>query len=265
MSHSFSPRLHNAAFAAAGLDYAYVALPVPAGRVGDAVRGLAALGFRGANVTIPHKGAVIPYLSRLDEDAAACQAVNTIVVEDGELCGHNTDVEGVRQALAHCGGGGLHGAPAMLLGAGGAARAAGLTLARMGCEITIVNRTPEGAERLARLLGAARPGVHCDTLPLQKLLPEHVRRQRLVLNATSLGMEGAGKVPAVLVDNVGAGQIVFDLVYARDKTDLLAEAEAHGALVVSGVEMLIWQAAASFELWTGTPAPLDVMRDAVER
>ena len=124
MSHSLSPRLHNAAFAALGLDYVYVPLPVRGHDVGAAVLGLAALGFRGANVTIPHKAAVMPYLDEIAEDARLAEAVNTITVDGAVLRGYNTDVEGVRGALVAAAGDGLSGEPALILGAGGAARAA---------------------------------------------------------------------------------------------------------------------------------------------
>ncbi len=161
MSHSLSPRLHNAAFEALGLDYVYVPLPVRAPDVGAAVRGLAALGLRGANVTIPHKGAVIPYLGELSDDARLAEAVNTIVVDDGRLRGYNTDVEGVRGALVAAAGDPLRGEAALVFGAGGAARAAALALSRLGCPLTIVNRTPAAAERLAALITAGVPGARC--------------------------------------------------------------------------------------------------------
>jgi shikimate dehydrogenase len=265
VSHSLSPRLHNAAFAALGLDYVYVPLPVVAEDVGAAVRGLAALGFRGANVTIPHKGAVIPFLDEVSDDARLAEAVNTITVDGGVLRGYNTDVEGVRRALAGVAGGTLDGQPALILGAGGAARAAALALSRFGCRLTIVNRTPAAAERLATLVTAGVPGSRCRWLPLPDLTESEVRRQRVVANATSLGMGGEGKVPALLADNVTAGQVVFDAVYASGLTDFLVAAQAGGATVVDGLTMLLGQAAEAFSLWTGVPAPLEVMRDAVQR
>jgi len=265
VSHSLSPRLHNAAFAALGLDYVYVPLPVRAEDVGAAVKGLAALGFRGANVTIPHKGAVIPYLDEVSADARLAEAVNTITVEGKVLRGHNTDVEGVRGALVAAAGDRFGGHPALILGAGGAARAAALALARLGCSLTIVNRTPAAAERLAALMTAGVPGLHCHWLALSDLTDDDVRRQRVVVNATSLGMAGEGKVPPLLADNVSAGQVVFDAVYASGLTDFLVAAQAAGAIVVDGLTMLLGQAAEAFSLWTGVPAPLDVMRDAVRR
>jgi len=265
VSHSLSPRLHNAAFAALGLDYVYVPLHVGAAHVGAAVEGLAALGFRGANVTVPHKGAVIPYLDELSDDARLAEAVNTIVVDEGRLSGHNTDVEGVRTALVAGAGCSLSGAAALVLGAGGAARAAALALARLGCPLTVVNRTPARAGRLAALITAGVPGASCDWLALSDLTAADVARCRVVVNATSLGLGGEGKVPALLADNVTAGQVVFDAVYGSAPTDFLVAAQGRGATVIDGLEMLLGQAAEAFSLWTGVPAPLEVMRDAVQR
>jgi shikimate dehydrogenase len=265
VSHSLSPRLQNAAFAALGLDYVYVPLPVRAADVGAAVEGLAALGFRGANVTVPHKGAVLPYLDELSDDARLAEAVNTIVADEDGLRGYNTDVEGVRGALVAVAGDSLSGDPALVLGAGGAGRAAALALARLGCPLTIVNRTPAAAERLAALITAGVPGASCEWLALSALTEREVARQRVVVNATSLGMSGEGKVPALLADNVTAGQVVFDAVYGSAPTRFLAAARARGATVVDGLAMLLGQAAEAFSLWTGVPAPLEVMRDAVQR
>lgn len=265
VAHSLSPRLHNAAFEALGLDYVYVPFPVRAAEVGAAVLGLAGLGCRGANVTIPHKGAVLPYLDEVTGDARLVEAVNTVVVEGGRLHGYNTDVEGVRGALAEVAGDSLHGEPALVLGAGGAARAAALALARMGAALTIVNRSPAAAARLVDLLTAAAPGTSCRWQVLSALTAADVAGHRVVVNATSLGMPGEGKVPAPLADTVTAGQIVFDAVYTAGPTDLLAAAQARGATVVDGLEMLLRQAAEAFTLWTGVPAPLEVMRHAVRR
>jgi len=265
VAHSLSPAIHNAAFAALGLDMIYVPLPVRDEDVGAAVRGLAALGFRGANVTIPHKGAVRQYLDRVDGDAALAEAVNTIVVEGGELLGYNTDVAGVYDALVDVCGDSLRGAPGLLLGAGGAARAVALALARLGVDLTVVNRTAAAAERLAALTTTAVPGSACRWLPLTGLSGARVAAQRLLVNATSLGMDGVSKVPAALTDSVTAGQVVVDVVYTRGDTDWLAQARARGATVIGGLEMLVRQAAAAFELWTGRSAPLDVMRHATRQ
>ncbi len=265
VSHSLSPAMHNAAFAALGLDMVYVPLPVAVAAVGAALEGLAALGFRGANVTVPHKGAVLPYLTRLDDDALLAQAVNTIVVDGRQLLGYNTDIEGAREALVAVCGDSLRGGSALILGAGGAARAVALALTRLGMRLTVVNRTSAGAERLAQVVDTVAPASPCRWLPIEVLTATEVAGHDLIVNATTLGMAGAGKVPAPLVDTVSAGQIVFDVVYGSTETDLLTQARKRGATTVDGLAMLVAQAAAAFELWTGQSAPRDAMRQALER
>jgi shikimate dehydrogenase len=268
VEHSLSPALHGAAFAALGLDYAYVPLPVAPEQVGEAVRGLRALGFRGANVTIPHKAAVMPHLDWIARDAALAEAVNTIVVEDdGTLSGFNTDISGFTRALEQvCGAPPLPpGAPALILGAGGAARAAALALARLGASLTVVNRTPERARRLADRIASGVPSASVAVRALEDLDATLVGAQRLLVNATSLGMTGAVQVPRGFADNVTAGQVVADFVYTSGLTDLLAQAQAQGAIVVDGLSVLVWQAALAFELWTGARAPVDAMCRAVGR
>jgi shikimate dehydrogenase len=272
VEHSLSPALHGAAFSACGLDYAYVPLPVAAERVGDAVRGLRALGFRGANVTIPHKAAVLPHLDWLERDAALAEAVNTIVVEDdGTLRGYNTDIAGFLRALDEVAGlsGGEEapapGAPALVLGAGGAARAAALALARRGAALTVVNRTASHAARLRDLVTSGVSGANVRVVPWEGLDAALIRAQRVVVNATSLGMGGAVQVPRGLADNVTAGQVVVDFVYTSGLTGLLAQAQAQGATIVDGLSVLVWQAAAAFKLWTGVQAPVEAMSRAVGR
>jgi len=282
VAHSRSPQIHNAAFAACGLDYVYVPFAVGADELPAAVAGLRALGLRGANVTVPHKVTAAGLLDELDETAAALGAVNTIVAEDGRLRGFNTDVLGFARALAEVwqppGPGAATrqaragdakesaAAPrALLLGAGGAARAVGLALADLGLVTTVVNRDLANAKRLVETIVAARPRAQLAAAPLTALDAALVGAHDLLVNATSLGLPGSGKVPAALADNVLRGQVVVDLVYGEGPTDLLAAARARGAGTVDGLSMLIWQAAAAFELWTGVPAPVQVMRDAAER
>jgi shikimate dehydrogenase len=282
VAHSRSPQIHNAAFAACGLDYVYVPFAVSAAALPAAVTGLRALGLRGANVTVPHKVAVAGLLDELDETAAALGAVNTIVVENGRLRGVNTDVAGFARALtdvwevpeagAAARPGRARGAEepaaaprALLLGAGGAARAVALALADLGLATTVVNRDLAKAERLVETIVAARPRAELAAAPRAALDEALVGAHGLLVNATSLGMPGSGKVPAALADNVLRGQVVVDLVYGEGPTDFLAAARARGAGTVDGLSMLVWQAAAAFELWTGVPAPVQVMRDAAER
>ena len=263
VTHSLSPAIHNAAFAALSIDFAYVPLTVPAERVGEAVAGLRALGFRGANVTMPYKAAVLPFLDEVSSDARLIDAVNTIVVDDGRLTGHTTDGEGFARALREVESGGAGGAAVLLLGAGGAARAVALALAREGVgSLTIADRTPAAAERLIERLRPCLDDVACRVVPLDQLAPADVDSASLIVNATPLGMTRSLKLPAVVVDTIRRGHVVFDLVYRKRPTNLLDEARLRGARTVDGLSMLVWQAAGSFELWTGRPAPLDVMRSA---
>jgi shikimate dehydrogenase len=232
------------------------------------VRGLRALGFRGANVTIPHKAAVIPHLDWLEREAALAEAVNTIVVEDdGTLRGYNTDIPGFLRAVDEVTGerGETPSAPALILGAGGAARAAALAVARRGTPLTVVNRTRASAERLAELIRSGVPGATVAVVPWDDLDAPLVGAHTMVVNATSLGMAGAVQVPRGLADNVTAGQVVVDFVYTSGLTGLLAQAQAQGATIVDGLSVLVWQAAAAFELWTGIQAPVGAMCLAVGR
>jgi shikimate dehydrogenase len=263
VTRSLSPAIHNAAFAALAIDFAYVPLPVPAARVGEAVAGLRALGFRGANVTMPHKAAVLPFLDEVAGDARLIDAVNTIVVDEGRLIGHTTDGEGFARALREVEPGGAGGMPVLLLGAGGAARAVALALAREHVRsLTIADRTPTAAERLIERLQTRLRDVALRVVPLDQLTPADVDSASLVVNATPLGMSESLKLPSVVVDTLRRGHVVFDLVYAKRPTNLLDEARLRGARTVDGLSMLVWQAAGSFELWTERPAPLDVMRSA---
>lgn len=263
VTHSLSPAIHNAAFAALGLDFAYVPLLVPADRVGEAVAGLRALGFRGANVTMPHKAAVLPFLDEVSSDARLIDAVNTIVVDGERLCGHTTDGEGFLRALREVEPGGAAGRPVLLLGAGGAARAVALALAREGAgSLTVADRTPAAAQRLVERLRPRLGDAALRVVRLDRLAAADVEAADLIVNATPLGVEGDLKLPSVVVDTLRRGHVVYDLVYGKRPTNLLTEAQAHGARTVDGLSMLVWQAAASFELWTGRPAPLDVMRSA---
>jgi shikimate dehydrogenase len=267
VSHSVSPAMHNAAFDYLGLDWRYVPLPVnpePAGSVGEAVRGLRALGLRGANVTVPHKQAVIPSLDQLSPAAQAIGAVNTIVVRaDGQLYGDNTDAPGFVADLRQHGiePEGLH---VVVLGAGGSARAVVYGLAMAGvARIAVLNRTIERAQELVQAL---RP--HCAHSRLSAhQLPDAISQLAphadLIVNCTSVGMTPA--VEAMPWDTpaaFGSGQTVYDLIYNPPVTRLLKTAEQDGARAIGGLGMLIWQGALAFESWTGRPAPIDVMRSA---
>lgn len=274
VEHSLSPAMHNAAFDALGLNWRYVPLPVPPGQVEAAVRGLAALGFRGANVTVPHKQAVVATLTSIGDSATLLGAVNTIVIGRGEsgsaiISGHNTDSEGFVAALRDGGYEPAKGERAIVVGAGGAARAAAFGLLRSGAgEVIVLNRTLKRAEALVSDLRAfADQGLRLHALTLtDEDLIESARTADLLVNATTVGMwprvensvwPESLPIPAHLT--------IFDLVYRPIETHLLRQARESGAQAINGLGMLIRQGVIAFEMWTGESAPADVMRAACEQ
>jgi shikimate dehydrogenase len=256
VAHSLSPRLHNTAFAVMGLDWVSVGFAVPAGRAGDALVGAGALGIRGLSVTMPHKDAVAVLADRRSPAAEQLGAVNCVVRREDGWLGDNTDGPGFVASLRR-----RHfdptGSRCLIVGAGGAARAvvAGLVDAGAG-EVIVVNRSPERAEAAASLAGGAgRVGLESDAGSCD-----------LVVNATPLGMVGAGHgPPAWPVDPawLRTGQVVVDLVYHPRSTPWMDAARSRGALVANGVGMLVHQAALQLALWTGVEPPVEAMWAAV--
>ena len=253
VAHSLSPALHNAAFEALGLDWIYVAFPVPRGHGADAVAAVSALGLAGLNVTMPHKEDVAGACDELTEDAAALRSVNTVAaLPDGRALGDSTDGPGFLDALSDDGID-VAGQAVLVLGAGGAARAVVLALGRAGASVSVAARRPDAAEAAALLAPGARavPIGAVDSAPYS-----------LVVNATPLGMSAADPLP-VEPQTLHPDQAVVDLVYHPAETPLLTAARGKGALAANGLGMLLHQAARSFTLWTGESAPLDAMRAAV--
>jgi shikimate dehydrogenase len=253
VAHSRSPRMQNAALAAAGLDgWRYLRLPLPPELFAETVRALPALGFRGINVTIPHKEAALALANSASATARAIGAANTLTFEDdGAIAADNTDAPGLIAALPE--GFEPAGRSALVLGAGGAARAAVHALLQAGAaDVAVWNRTPERAVALAAELGARaveRPGL-----------------AEIVVNCTSVGLhdpDATFKALPLHADSLGAGNLVVDMVYRSGGTRLLEAARTRGAGAVDGLEVLIAQGAASFERWTGRTAPRQAMRDAV--
>lgn len=254
--HSRSPILINAAFASAGLDWAFVALEVAPGDAAAAVAAVRVLGLGGLSVTMPHKHDVIEALDRLTPDAEALDAVNCIAWDGHELVGHNTDGGGLIDALAADQGLRPEGMRCAVLGAGGAARAVVRSLATAGAaEVVVVNRTAERAESAAALAGpVGRVGTASD-----------VRDAELVVNATSIGMgsaEGDRSPTPVDAAVLRSGQTVVDLVYVPVETPLLRLAAEAGARPVDGIGMLVHQAARAVALWTGQEPDAAVMKAA---
>lgn len=248
--------MHNAAFDALGLDWAYLAFDVAPGAVPAALAGMQAFGVKGLSVTIPHKEAAAAAVDRRSSLAGALGAVNTIVLEpDGTLRGDNTDGPGFLQSLRDDEGFDPSGKRCLVVGAGGAARAVVRALADAGAtEVVVVNRTAERAAAVVALAGdCARIGVGAEA-----------GEADLIVNATPLGMSGAGFEDALPVDpaHLGSGQLVVDLVPNPAITPLVEQARAKGAVATNGIGMLVHQAALAFKLWTGEVAPVEVMSAA---
>ncbi len=257
--HSLSPTIFNAAFDAAGLDWAYLAFEVPDGAAGLAMAGVRALGLEGVSVTMPHKAAVIDALDRLSPAAEALGAVNCVTRRGGELLGDNTDGPGLVDALRLDEGIELGGRRCGIVGAGGAGRAVARAVGLAGAaEVVIANRSPAGAARAAALAG---PNGRVGS-------PAEVAAADIVINATPLGMgvvistAGAPEPLPVDAERLGAGQVVVDLVYHPAATPLLIAARDRGARAVSGLGMLIHQAAHAFRSWTNEDPPLEAMSAA---
>ena len=256
VSHSLSPAIHNAAFAALEMDWIYVPLPVPPDRVEAALAGMPAMGFVGTNVTMPHKTEVADLLSAdLTDDAARLHAVNTIEVRDGRLIGHNTDAPGFDRFLRQDAGLDPRGATALLYGAGGVARACALALAQGGASrITVAVRDAARAGALKNTLdGFATP---VDVIDFEGASGW---RGDLVIDATPIGADGVGVPPEPAYT---PGMMVVDLKYHPAVTPLQTNARAAGAVAFGGLGLLLHQAALSFEIWSGRPGQLDVMSAA---
>ena len=250
--HTRSPAMHNAAFAALGIDAVYVAFDVPPPTLAAALAGARALGVRQLAVSIPHKQAVIAHLDAIDATARRIGAVNTVTRDGERLVGANTDWLGVVRALERETA--LAGRDAVVLGAGGAARAAVFGLLERGARVQVLNRSRERAERLAAELGASGAGgldaladLPCDIL----------------VNTTSVGLrEDASPVTAAVIPKHA---VVLDAVYDPPHTRLLRDAESRGARSIEGKWWLVYQAAEQIRLWTGREAPIEVMSAAFDR
>jgi shikimate dehydrogenase len=249
VAHSLSPQMHNAAFAHLGLNLVYLAFEV--GAAAQAAEVMRAVALRGASITVPHKEAIVAHLDEVDEVARAIGAVNTVAVEQGRLLGCNTDWLGMVQSLEQATA--LPERRCLVLGAGGAARAAVYALKRRGARVLVSNRTEARGLRLAEAMA-------CDFLQWP---PWGRNDVEVLINATTVGMWPAHDRSPVPAEWLRPGMVVLDLVYRPRKTRLLLDAETRGCRAVSGLEMLLFQGAAQLEIWTGRQAPVEVMRAAL--
>jgi shikimate dehydrogenase len=270
VGHSISPAFQQAAFDALGLPVRYEAWDTPPGALPTTIARLRAPAYLGANVTIPHKQAVIPLIDAVDPFARAIAAVNTIVRQkDGTLVGYNTDVEGFTRSLRDEAGIDLNGCRVVLLGAGGAARAVAAAAAvQRAAILTICARRIEQAEELRDMLVRAEllgPGMETRVLGLarpEEMIGRTIETCDVLVNATPVGMAGHPSSASAVVDPVWISPrtLVVDLIYNPPVTPLLAAAAARGARTLNGLGMLIYQGAAAFERWTGRAAPIEIMR-----
>jgi shikimate dehydrogenase len=267
VEHSISPVFQQAAFDALGIDARYERWSTTTEALRERVAGLRHPEFFGANVTVPHKQAVLPLLDDVDSLAHRAGAVNTIVRRDARLFGSNTDVEGFRRALRERGPFEASGKRAVVLGAGGAARAVVLALELEGAvSIAVANRHPERAQRLVAGL-RSDAGPELISLPWEDAVsPVVLRTASLLVNCTTLGLAGTSTAKESPVSAVALSPRLFvcDIVANPPLTPLLVAAREAGAPYLGGLAMLVYQGAASFELWTGAAAPIDVMMQAAE-
>ncbi len=260
VEHSLSPFMHNAAFQALGIDARYDLWHTAAADLPSRIATLRIEGILGANVTVPHKGAVIPLLGNVSETARRIGSVNTVIPRDGQLWGDNTDAYGFGRALGYVTGGAVP-RSALVVGAGGASRAVLVSLQEAGvADIRLVNRTMARAEALAVEL--TEPGCPAIVAEPWSRLEEVASSARLVVNATSIGWHG-DELPfaAAIIDALPGDAVVMDLTYRL--TAMLRLASARGLRTADGLPMLIHQGARAFDLWTGRPAPIEVMTLAV--
>lgn len=257
LGHSLSPAFHTAAFCAAGIDATYRLADVLPENLAATVAALRAADVYGANVTVPYKQDVLPFLDALSDEARTLGAVNTIVNNDGELTGLNTDVPGFAADM-RAQGIVVAGQQVILLGAGGAARAVAAALVGMGVgQLVIANRTPERALAIQRQYPAIATATSIADRDLTDILPNVA----LLINATSVGLRG-DQIPiaAELLNLLPPSTVVYDLIYRP--TALLRAAQERGLRAIDGLGMLIHQGALAWEAWTGRTAPLDVMWQA---
>jgi shikimate dehydrogenase len=268
LAHSISPAFQQAALDHLGIDARYELWETEREALAERVAGMRHPDCLGANVTVPYKELVIPLLDEIDPLAARIGAANTIVNRDGRLCGYNTDMTGFARALRQDGGFDPSGAHVVLLGAGGAGRAATMALVQAkAASVTIFDIAPERAQRLVEDFG--RQGeTPLRALPLgEENLAAATKRCQLLVNCTPIGMRHSKEehdlpMPAEFIQQ---GMLVFDIIYNPFETRFLAEAKRRGARTLGGLPMLVYQGAASFELWTAGEPPLDVMFKAARK
>ena len=258
IDHSLSPNIHNAAFRHSKLDHTYIAYKIPAGELAAGIEALKAIKIAGFNVTIPHKIEMMKFLDEMDTTCKVIGAVNTVLNENGKLKGYNTDMIGFLDPIKKKNFT-IKNSQVLLLGAGGAARAIITAMIKeKASKISIVNRTQENANKLADF--AKKIGGNVDTISIQeanKLITDY----KFIINSTSIGMRN--EPSPISTENIGKNSIVYDIVYQPINTDLIKKSKENGATIIYGYEMLLSQAACSFEIWHKMEAPYDAMKNVL--
>jgi len=262
VEHSLSPVMHNAAFKELHLDFVYLAFTVRKDELRNAIAGARSLQVHGLNVTMPHKTAIMKYLDEIDPTAKSIGAINTILNTEGRLVGYITDGVGALKALKE-NGVSLEEKKLLLLGAGGAAKAIAFHAAQEVEELKILNRTAQKAKELAEALHKKFDKRISGNSLSSEIIKKELEDTDILVNATSVGMHP--NVSQSLVDSswLRPNLCVMDIIYNPLETKLAKDAKSVGAKVISGIEMLVYQGATSFEIWTNHPAPVKVMKEAV--
>ena len=264
--HTASPAFQNAGFAAAGLDWVYVAFEVHPDDLAPAIDGIVALGFRGINLTIPHKQAVVQHLDELSPEAEIIRAVNTIDIRDGRLKGYNTDGAGFVRSLRDESGVNLVGLSVFVMGAGGAGRAVAVQCALDGArEVGICDCDENRSQSVHSLINSRLPTHPARFVPSNRQeMRDAVRQCDLFVDATPLGLKPTDPT-SIDPQWLEPSTLVYDLVYDPPETPLLREAKQRGCRTQNGLGMLLCQGCIAFEIWTGRAAPVEVMRAALEQ
>jgi shikimate dehydrogenase len=255
IDHSLSPNIHNAAFNALGLDCTYIAYRIPRGELKAGIESLKQIKIAGFNVTIPHKIEMLKFLDEPSQECKIIGAVNTVSNDNGKLVGYNTDMDGFLDPIKKRNLP-INGSDVLLIGAGGAARAiiAGFAKERAR-KITITNRTKEKAQELAKF--AASLGVESNAISIDEA-DQCAGKYKFIVNATAAGLKN--EPSPISTKTINSDNIVYDIIYMPMNTDLIIQSKKNSARVIYGYEMLLSQAALSFEIWHKIKAPYDVMR-----
>lgn len=266
VSHSLSPKMHNAAFRELGINSLYIAFDIDPKDLEIAARAIKPMGIQGVNVTIPHKENIIFFLDEISEEASLTGAVNTVKNEDGKLKGYNTDVGGFLKAIKEDLGFHPREMQAAVLGAGGAARAVVTALCMNEASgIYVINRTFDKAKKLVNEFKRNFKDISIEAVPLddKRGVKDSLNHADILVNSTSAGMKGIDPIEIPL-EHLPQESAVYDLVYSPRETDFIKRSKETGRRASGGLSMLIYQGAESFEIWTGEEAPIEIMRKAIE-